>query len=398
MGARRGGGARRLPRAPPAGRGARRDARGLRHRRHRDLPHAARRAARGRGRLLHGHGRARARRAGVRGGRRRACVSKGDPSADLLKAVLLASRGRRYTSPGLRRPRPGPRLRGALAQAAQRAAAARAGPRAPADRRGDAHRRGDGQVRTSPRSAASSARARPRRPSRSASSTRCSSIPTKRERRRRRRPRRRRADRRPRVARTASPRPTSASTACGRPTRRSSATTASATPSRARGSPRRAGTRDEAAAFAAGALAQLAEEADGPAAPVSPGRRRRPRRARHARASCAGSPGRATRRGYDPVVEDFRSPATGEVRWSWALVERLRPSATVTGPQDDRIATSRRNAEPLLRELRAAGYDAFDLAEFARPQAARPARGGDPRRLARTASATRSRARSSPSR
>ena len=26
-------------------------------------------------------------------------VSKGDPSADLLKAVLLASRGRRYTSP-----------------------------------------------------------------------------------------------------------------------------------------------------------------------------------------------------------------------------------------------------------------------------------------------------------
>ena len=140
VGARRGGGARRLPPAPPAGRGARRDARGLCHGRHRDLPHGARRAARGRGRLLHGHGRARARRAGVRGG---------SPGGGLQgRPVGRPAQGRaaRVARPALhvarlRRPRPGPRLRGALAQAAQRAAAALAGARAPADRRGDAHRR-----------------------------------------------------------------------------------------------------------------------------------------------------------------------------------------------------------------------------------------------------------------
>ena len=124
------------------------------------------------------------------------------------------------------------------------------------------------------------------------------------------------------------------------------------------------GDADEAAAFAAGALAQLAEEADGPQLPYHPGvgavRAGLGTRRELRRLAGAGDPAR-----HDPVVEDFRSPATGEVRWSWALVERLRPSATVTGPQDDRIATSRRNAAPLLRELRAAGYDAFDLAEFA---------------------------------
>ena len=123
------------------------------------------------------------------------------------------------------------------------------------------------------------------------------------------------------------------------------------------------GAADEAAAFAAGALWQLEDDAEGPELPRHPtvGRVRAGGRTRRELRRLAGG-GDGER--YDPVAEQFRSPSSGAVQWTWALVERLRPNPAVAGRHDDRIATSRRNAEPLLHELRAAGYEAFDLAEL----------------------------------
>jgi len=123
------------------------------------------------------------------------------------------------------------------------------------------------------------------------------------------------------------------------------------------------GEADEAAAFAAGALWQLEEDAEGPELPRHPavGRVRAGGRTRRELRRLAGG-GDGER--YDPAAEGFRSASSGAVQWTWALVERLRPNPAIAGRHDDRIAASRRNAAPLLRELRAAGYEAFDLAEL----------------------------------
>ena len=108
-----------------------------------------------------------------------AVVSKGDRSADLLKAVLLASRGRRYTSPVFAARAEGrdfeelsPKQLTVLRLLAQ-------GRERRADRRGDGHRRGDGQVAPRRDPPQARARARPRRRWPSASSTRSSRIPTR---------------------------------------------------------------------------------------------------------------------------------------------------------------------------------------------------------------------------
>ena len=71
-------------------------------------------------------------------------VSKGDSAADLLKAVLLASRGAPHVA-RVRRARRPARLRGPLAEAARGAAAAGSGIGAQGDRRADGRRRGDRQ-------------------------------------------------------------------------------------------------------------------------------------------------------------------------------------------------------------------------------------------------------------
>ena len=53
------------------------------------------------------------------------------------------------------------------------------------------------------------------------------------------------------------------------------------------------------------------------------------------------------------------------MQWHWSLVERLRPNPELVGPRHEEVEAGRRAAQPLLMELRAAGYPAYDLAGFA---------------------------------
>jgi hypothetical protein len=125
----------------------------------------------------------------------------------------------------------------------------------------------------------------------------------------------------------------------------------------------RRGRPDEAAAFARGALWQAADDADGPqlsrhpdVGRVAAGKRVMGELEQYAEA------GDAER--YSPPADDYRSPDSGRVQWHWSLIERLRPNPEIRGRHDDEIEAGRRAAEPLLMELRAAGYPAYDLQDF----------------------------------
>lgn len=125
------------------------------------------------------------------------------------------------------------------------------------------------------------------------------------------------------------------------------------------------GSRDEAAAFARGALWQISEDEEGPQLSRHPdvGRVNSDQEAlaelwHYVRG------GDAER--YGALIEDYRSPVTGHVQWHWSLIEQLRPNPSVVGPRHAEIAASRLAAEPILLELRAAGVAAYDLADFAR--------------------------------
>jgi hypothetical protein len=126
----------------------------------------------------------------------------------------------------------------------------------------------------------------------------------------------------------------------------------------------RRGHRDEAAAFAYGGLWQVAEDAEGPLLPRHPdvGRVTTDQETVDElwRYIEAGDPER-----YDALVEDYRSPNNGRVQWQWSLVERLRPNPKLVGRRHDEVEASRRAAEPLLVELRSAGFPAYDLSDVA---------------------------------
>lgn len=126
----------------------------------------------------------------------------------------------------------------------------------------------------------------------------------------------------------------------------------------------RRGQRDEAAAFAFGALWQVAEEEEGPLLPRHPdvGRVDTDQETLDELWRYAES-GDAER--YDSLVDDYRSPTNGRVQWHWSLVERLRPNAAIVGHRQDEVEAGRRAAAPLLMELRAAGFPAYDLGDFA---------------------------------
>lgn len=127
----------------------------------------------------------------------------------------------------------------------------------------------------------------------------------------------------------------------------------------------RRGHWDEAAAFAYGALWQVAEDEEGPLLPRHPdvGRVNTDQETVDELWRYAES-GDAER--YDSLVEDYRSPNNGRVQWHWSLVERLRPNPVIAGHRHDEVEAGRRAAEPLLMELRAAGFPAYDLGDFAR--------------------------------
>ena len=126
----------------------------------------------------------------------------------------------------------------------------------------------------------------------------------------------------------------------------------------------RRGQRDEAAAFACGALWVVAEDEAGPQLPRHPdvGRVDTDQDTVDELWDYVDA-GQADR--YDPLVDEYRSPDDGRVQWHWSLVERLRPNPDIVGPRHDALEASRRAAAPLLRELREAGYPAYDLTEFA---------------------------------
>lgn len=133
--------------------------------------------------------------------------------------------------------------------------------------------------------------------------------------------------------------------------------------SRARLAARR-NRRDEAAAFAYGALWQAAEDAEGPLLSRHPnvGRVDTDQLTvdelwRYVETGDAES--------YDALVDDYRSPRDGRVQWHWTLVERLRPNPQVAGRHHTAAERGRRAAAPLLLELRSAGYPAYDLSDFA---------------------------------
>lgn len=121
----------------------------------------------------------------------------------------------------------------------------------------------------------------------------------------------------------------------------------------------RRGNRDEAAAFASGALWQAAEDEQGPLLARHPdvGRVETNRQTVD---ELRGYVGAGDGERYDALIDDYRSPGDGGVRWHWSLVERLRPN-----PGDGDGEAWRRAAEPLLMELRAAGFEAYDLEDFA---------------------------------
>ena len=127
----------------------------------------------------------------------------------------------------------------------------------------------------------------------------------------------------------------------------------------------RRGRRDEAAAFAYGALWQAAEDETGPQLPRHPdvGRVDTDEETLDELWRYAET-GDAER--YDALVEDYRSAGTGTVEWHWSLVERLRPNPRIVAQRHHDIEAARRAAEPLLMELRAAGFPAYDMADFAR--------------------------------
>jgi HEAT repeat protein len=127
----------------------------------------------------------------------------------------------------------------------------------------------------------------------------------------------------------------------------------------------RRGQRDEAAAFAYGALWQVAEDEEGPLLPRHPevGRVNTDQETVQELWRYAES-GDAER--YDSVAEDYRSPSNGHVQWHWSLVERLRPNADLVRNRHEEVEAGRRAAEPLLMELRSAGFPAYDLGDFAR--------------------------------
>lgn len=126
----------------------------------------------------------------------------------------------------------------------------------------------------------------------------------------------------------------------------------------------RRGHRDEAAAFAYGALWQAAEDEEGPLLPRHPdvGRVNTEQETVDElwRYAAAGDAER-----YDALVDDYRSPDDGRVQWHWSLVERLRPNPELVGRRHNEVEAGRRAAEPLLIELRAAGFPAYDLSDFA---------------------------------
>jgi hypothetical protein len=126
----------------------------------------------------------------------------------------------------------------------------------------------------------------------------------------------------------------------------------------------RRGQRDEAAAFAYGALWQVAEDEEGPLLPRHPdvGRVNTDQETVDELWRYAES-GEAER--YDSLVEDYRSPNNGRVQWHWSLVERLRPNPAIVGRRHEEVEAGRRAAEPLLMELRAAGFPAYNLSDFA---------------------------------
>lgn len=127
----------------------------------------------------------------------------------------------------------------------------------------------------------------------------------------------------------------------------------------------RRGRRDEAAAFAYGALWQVAEDEEGPLLPRHPdvGRVDTDQETLDELWRYADS-GEAE--GYDSLAEDYRSPTSGRVQWQWSLVERLRPNPRIVGHRDAEVDAARTAAEPLLMELRSAGFPAYDLSDFAR--------------------------------
>jgi hypothetical protein len=126
----------------------------------------------------------------------------------------------------------------------------------------------------------------------------------------------------------------------------------------------RRGRRDEAAAFARGALWQIAEDARGPLLPHHPDVGRVDAdNATAAELTRYAEGGEAER--YDALVDDFHPPGGGEVQWHWSLIERLRPNPALPRRREAAIAAARRAAEPLLMELRAAGFPAYDLHELA---------------------------------
>ncbi len=127
----------------------------------------------------------------------------------------------------------------------------------------------------------------------------------------------------------------------------------------------RRGRRDEAAAFAHGALWQVAEDEAGPQLPQHPdvGRVDADQDTvdelwRYAESGDA--------EGYDSHIDDYRSVGDGQVQWHWSLVEGLRPNHRIVARHHHDAEAARRAAEPLLMELRAAGFPAYDLADFAR--------------------------------
>ena len=127
----------------------------------------------------------------------------------------------------------------------------------------------------------------------------------------------------------------------------------------------RRGRRDEAAAFAYGALWQVADDERGPQLPRHPdvGRIDADQETVDELWLYTDS-GDAER--YDAVIDDYRSPQNGRVQWHRSLIERLRPNPLIVGRRDDEIEASRGAAQPLLMELRVAGFEAFDLGDFAR--------------------------------
>ena len=143
----------------------------------------------------------------------------------------------------------------------------------------------------------------------------------------------------------------------------------------------RRGRRDEAAAFAHGALWQVAEDEAGPQLPQHPdvGRVDADQDTvdelwRYAESGDA--------EGYDAHIDDYRSVGDGQVQWHWSLVEGLRPNHRIVARHHHDAEAARRAAEPLLMELRAAGFPAYDLADFARAATSVEEGRGDPRQVA----------------